>query len=41
MDATVMALVVKPLVETFVKSYVTPVLANVFKNVKGENAKKI
>lgn len=41
MDATVMALVVKPLVETFVKSYVTPVLANVFKNVKGECKKDL
>lgn len=41
MDATVMALVVKPLVETFVKSYVTPALANVFKNVKGECKKDL
>lgn len=41
MDATVMVLVVKPLVETFVKSYVTPALANVFKNVKGECKKDL
>lgn len=36
-----MALFVKPLVETFVKNYVAPALANVFKNIKGECQKDL
>lgn len=36
-----MVLFVKPLVETFVKNYVAPALANVFKNIKGECQKDL
>lgn len=36
METMAMVLFVKPLVETFVKNYVAPALANVFKNIKGE-----
>lgn len=41
METMAMALFVKPLVETFVKNYVAPALANVFKNIKGECQKDL
>lgn len=41
METMAMVLFVKPLVETFVKNYVAPALANVFKNIKGECQKDL